>query len=90
MDIKPLTPKEIIENRFSPRTVSIVNDFLEENFILGKKILLTFEEFCRGWEDYNNDYEELIKKEYKTIGKLYSLYGWSVTYEENGIVFEHI
>ena len=88
MEIKPITAKEIIENRFSIRTISIINDILDERFKVGEPVLITFEEFRARWDDYAMAYEKLIEKEYHNIGDLYSLYGWSVTEGVECIIFE--
>lgn len=88
MEIKPITTKEIVESRFSIRTISIINDFLDERFKIGESVLITFEEFRARWDDYAGAYEKLIEKEYSNIGDLYSLYGWTVTEGEEGMIFE--
>ena len=88
MVIKPITANEIVESRFSVRTISIINDILDERFKVGKPVLITFEEFHDRWDDYVGAYENLIEKEYRNIGDLYSLYGWSVTEGEEGMIFE--
>jgi hypothetical protein len=88
MDIKPITAKEIIENRFSARTISIINNILDERFKVCEPVLITFEEFRAKWDDYARTYEKLIEKEYHNIGDLYSLYGWSVIEGEEGMIFE--
>jgi len=88
MDIKPITAKEIIENRFSDRTISTINNILAERFKVGEPVLITFEEFRARWDDYARAYEKLIEKEYHNIGDLYSLYGWSVIEGEEVMIFE--
>ena len=92
MEIKPITAKEIIESRFSTRTISIINDILGERYKIGEHVLITFEEFRARWDDYASDYarvyEKLIEKEYSNIGDLYSLFGWFVTKSEKGMIFE--
>jgi hypothetical protein len=88
MEIKPITAKEIVESRFSIRTISIINDILDERFKTGEPVLITFEEFRDRWDDYSGTYEKLIKKEYLNIGDLYSLFGWTVTEGEEGMIFE--
>ena len=88
MEIKPITAKEIVESRFSVRTISIINDILDERFKVGEPVLITFEEFRARWDDYIGAYKKLIKKEYHNIGDLYSLYGWYVTEGEKGMIFE--
>jgi len=88
MEIKVITPREIMEGRFSTRTISIINDILEERFEPGKSVLITFEEFCNRWDDYDGSYEKLIEKEYNNIDELYSFYGWSVTKGGKGMIFE--
>jgi hypothetical protein len=86
--MKPITAKEIVESRFSIRTISIINDILNERFKVGESVLITFEEFRAIWDDYTGVYEKLIEKEYSNIGDLYSLYGWTVTEGEKGMIFE--
>ena len=88
MEIKPISPKEIIENSFSARTVSIVNDILEERFAPGKPVKIKFSEFCDRWDDYTNCYKKLIKKEFNSLDELYVYYGWSVNKEDNTMIFE--
>jgi hypothetical protein len=86
--MEPITAKEIVESRFSVRTISIINDILGERYKIGKPVLITFEEFCARWDDYVGVYEKLIEKEYNNIGDLYSLYGWTVTEGEKGMIFK--
>ena len=88
MEIRAITPREIIEGRFSVRTISIINNILEERFEPGKSVLITFEEFCNRWDDYAGAYEKLIEKEYSNISDLYSLCGWVVTEGEEGMIFK--
>jgi hypothetical protein len=86
--MKPITAKEIVESRFSIRTISIINDILNERFKVGEPVLITFEEFRAIWDDYTGVYEKLIEKEYSNIGDLYSLCGWVVTEGEEGMIFK--
>jgi hypothetical protein len=88
MEIKPITAKEIVESRFSIRTISIINDILDERFKVGEPVLITFEEFRARWDDYVGVYEKLIEKEYNNIDELYSLYGWTVIEGEEGMIFK--
>ena len=78
MEIKPKEPKEILEERFCSRSISIINNILRERFKIDKSVKITFEEFCRRWDDYNHDYEEEINHDFYNIGDLFGFYGWTV------------
>jgi hypothetical protein len=87
MKIKPVSPKEIAESRFSVRTISIINDFLSERLGNDSPIEITFKEFCCAWEDHTDSYKTLIKNEFDNIGDLFKYYGWEVVDSDKGKLF---
>lgn len=86
MEIKPITPDEIINNleKIIPSVViQAVNNLLKEKYRGLGSTTIKQDEIVREIQKLGSDLtkSEIYDKKYLDFEKLYSSYGWDVTYD---------